>query len=90
MGKRKIISEKERLVPPCLSIILITPRGTVKRWFAYRGCGFIAPDDESDDVFVHVSDVEEVTGLKEGEKVEFEVESTYNGSRAVNVKPVSE
>ncbi len=66
------------------------PQGTVKRWFAYRGYGFITPEGESDDVFVHVSDVEQVTSLREGEKVEFEVESTYKGPRAINVKPVSE
>jgi cold shock CspA family protein len=44
------------------------PQSAAKQRFAYRGYGFITPEDESDDVFVHVSDVEEVTSLKEGEK----------------------
>ena len=39
-------------------------KGEVKRWFAYRGYGFIAPKDESRDVFVHISDVARARGPK--------------------------
>jgi CspA family cold shock protein len=64
--------------------------GTVKRWFAYRGYGFITPDEGGEDVFVHNSEIEGKRSLREGEKVEYEVEVTYKGPRAVKVKPVSE
>ena len=65
-------------------------KGTVKRWMDRSGYGFITPDDGDKDVFVHNSDLQGRSSLREGEKVEFEVKSTYRGPRAVNVKPVSE
>jgi len=61
-------------------------RGTVKRWLIDRGYGFIEPDNEGEDIFVHQSDVKEVDELAEGQKVEFEVQKTEKGPRAVNVK----
>ncbi len=65
-------------------------KGTVKRWLNGKGYGFITPEDGSEDVFVHISDIEGGRSLTEGEKVEFEVQTTYRGTRAVNVKPISE
>jgi len=65
-------------------------KGVVKRWFAYRGYGFITPDDEAEDVFVHISAVQGGRELREGETVEFEVERTFKGPKAVSVKPVAE
>ncbi|CAM5494276.1 Cold shock protein CspA [Mycolicibacterium aubagnense] len=49
--------------------------GTVKFFNATKGFGFIAPDDGSNDVFVHVSAVERagLRGLAEGQKVNFDV-----------------
>ncbi|PLP56338.1 cold-shock protein [Mesorhizobium loti] len=49
--------------------------GTVKFFNSTKGFGFIAPDDGSNDVFVHVSAVERagMRGLAEGQKVNFEV-----------------
>jgi CspA family cold shock protein len=49
--------------------------GTVKWFNAARGYGFIQPDDGSEDVFVHASDVERsgMDTLREGQKVSFEV-----------------
>ncbi|MFD9902010.1 cold-shock protein [Mesorhizobium sp. UC22_110] len=49
--------------------------GTVKFFNATKGFGFIAPDDGSNDVFVHVSAVERagMRGLAEGQKVNFDV-----------------
>lgn len=68
-------------------------RGTVK-WFSIdKGYGFIAPDDGSEDVFVHRSNVDELEfreGLQEGETVEFEVEETPKGLSATDVKRVRE
>lgn len=64
--------------------------GTVK-WFSdEKGFGFITPDDQSKDLFVHHS---AITGggyrsLAEGAKVSFEAEPGDKGPRAVNVQLV--
>ncbi|MBR2688950.1 MAG: cold-shock protein [Aquamicrobium sp.] len=49
--------------------------GTVKFFNSTKGFGFIAPDDGSNDVFVHVSAVERagMRGLAEGQKLNFDV-----------------
>ena len=51
------------------------PVGTVKFFNAQRGFGFIAPEDGSSDVFVHISAVEQagMTTLHEGQRVSFDV-----------------
>ena len=53
------------------------PQGTVKWFNPTKGFGFIAPSDGGNDVFVHISAVERsgLTGLKDGEKVSFELET---------------
>ena len=53
-----------------------------------RGYGFIKPDEGNKEVFVHHSEIGGLYELREGQRVEFEVESTYKGPRAVNVKLV--
>ncbi len=60
------------------------PTGTVKFFNTTRGFGFIAPDDGSKDVFVHISAVEEagLSILTEGQKVEYEVVSKPDGKTA--------
>lgn len=49
--------------------------GTVKFFNATKGYGFIAPEDGTNDVFVHISAVERsgMPPLVEGQKVSFEV-----------------
>ena len=49
--------------------------GTVKWFNSQKGFGFIQPEDNSKDVFVHISAVERagMTSLNEGQKVAFEV-----------------
>ena len=51
--------------------------GMVKWFNGQKGFGFIAPDDGSKDVFVHISAVERagMDDLREGQKVEFELET---------------
>ncbi len=63
--------------------------GTVK-WFSSRkGFGFIVPDDGSDDLFVHHSEIKTdgYASLEEGQKVEFEVGQGKKGPCATNVVP---
>ncbi|NIP66606.1 cold shock domain-containing protein [Candidatus Bathyarchaeota archaeon] len=65
-------------------------KGKVKRWLGFRGYGFIGSEEHDEDIFVHSSDIQGKSSLNEGEEVEFEVESSYKGPRAVKVKAVSE
>ena len=63
--------------------------GTVKFFNTTRGFGFIAPDDGSKDIFVHISAVQqsEIEYLVEGQKVNFDVEQEERGPKAVNLRP---
>uniref|UniRef100_A0A1J3J1Y6 Cold shock domain-containing protein 4 n=1 Tax=Noccaea caerulescens TaxID=107243 RepID=A0A1J3J1Y6_NOCCA len=56
-------------------------RGTVKWFDTQKGFGFITPDDNSDDLFVHQSSIrsEGFRSLAADESVEFEVEIDNNG-----------
>lgn len=62
--------------------------GTVKFFNNARGYGFIAPDDGSKDVFVHISAVEAagITDLQEGQKLTFEIQPDTRGPKAVNLQ----
>ncbi len=62
-------------------------QGTV-RWFSrVKGYGFIQPDGQEKDVFVHYSAIqgEGYRNLDEGQRVEFSVEDTPKGPQAVQV-----
>lgn len=63
--------------------------GTVKFFNSAKGFGFIQPDDGAKDVFVHISAVERagLDGLKENDKLSFDVEKGSNGKlSAVNLQ----
>ena len=63
--------------------------GKVKWFNNTKGFGFIAPDDGSDDVFVHFSAIK-VDGYKtlaEGQQVTFEAEPGPKGLTATSVIP---
>jgi CspA family cold shock protein len=65
------------------------PIGTVKWFNSTKGFGFIQPDDGSKDVFVHISAVERagLGDLREGQKVQFDVERGQQGKlAATNLK----
>ena len=64
--------------------------GTVKWFNAEKGFGFIAPEDQSADVFVHFS---ATTGsgfkeLQENDRVEFETQQGPKGLQAANVTKI--
>ncbi len=65
------------------------PQGTV-RWFdAERGFGFLAPEDESADLFVHASEILSDGGprlLREGQAVEYELGEGDRGPQARRVR----
>ena len=60
------------------------PQGTVKWFDSVKGFGFIQPDDGPPDAFVHISAVEQagLSGLNEGQKVEFALVPGRNGKAA--------
>ena len=57
------------------------PTGTVKWFNATKGFGFIAPEDGSKDVFVHISAVERagLGTLREEQRVNFELQAGQDG-----------
>ena len=64
--------------------------GTVKWFNAEKGYGVIAPEDGSDDVFVHFSAINSsgFRSLEENQKVEFETARGPKGLQAENVSPL--
>ena len=58
--------------------------GTVKWFNGEKGYGFIQPDAGGQDVFVHVSAVEQagMRSLAEGQKIEYEVVSDRRTGKA--------
>jgi len=63
--------------------------GKIKKLIRDRGFGFIS-DTDGREVFFHQSSLLDVqfTALKEDQKVEFEVENSEKGPRAVNVRVI--
>ena len=61
--------------------------GTFKLFNEQKGFGFITSPD-SDDVFVHVSNIVDGATITEGQTVEYETAPGRKGPEAVNVKPV--
>jgi cold shock protein len=64
--------------------------GTVK-WFSDdKGFGFITPDDQGKDLFVHHSDIDAdgFRTLAEGARVEYEAQPGDKGPKAVQVRTV--
>jgi len=64
------------------------PTGKVKWFNGQKGFGFIAPDDGSKDVFVHISAVERagLGSLNEGQKLSYELQQERGKTSAANLK----
>jgi CspA family cold shock protein len=65
--------------------------GTVKWFNDDKGFGFITPDDQSKDLFVHHTAIVGTNGyrsLAEGAKVSYEAERGDKGPKAVNVQTI--
>jgi cold shock protein len=66
------------------------PTGTVK-WFSdEKGFGFITPDDNGKDLFVHHTAIQSdgYRSLAEGSKVSYEAEEGPKGPSAAQVVPI--
>ena len=65
-------------------------QGTVKWFNDSKGFGFIEQDGGGKDVFVHYSAIsaDGFRSLKEGQRVEFDVEDGQKGPAAANVSPL--
>lgn len=64
--------------------------GTVKWFNDAKGYGFIAPEDGSEDVFVHFSSIKSngFKTLAEGQKVKFNITKGDKGLQATDVERV--
>ena len=66
--------------------------GIVKWFNPTKGYGFIQPANGGNDVFVHISAVEQagLQGLSEGQKLEYEVQENRGKEAAGNLKVVED
>ncbi len=64
------------------------PKGKIKRIVVDRGFGFIRAED-GQDYFFHRSGLSDMVfeSMKEGDAVQFDVETSTKGPRAGNVRP---
>ena len=64
------------------------PVGTVKWFSAEKGYGFITPEIDGTDLFVHFSAIQAdgYKSLNEGDKVEYEETQGRKGPQASNVR----
>ena len=67
--------------------------GTVKWFDSTKGYGFIQPNDNSKDVFVHIRTLEQqgISELPDGQKVQYEVNTNHHGkTAATSIKLIEE
>jgi CspA family cold shock protein len=68
---------------------MTTQSGTVKWFNESKGFGFITPDDGSQDLFAHFSEIQGggFKTLAESQRVTFEVTQGKKGLQASNIRP---
>mgnify|MGYP001794288456 FL=1 len=66
--------------------------GTVKWFNSEKGFGFIQPDEGGNDVFVHISAVQQagLQGLKDGQKISYELIEDRRGRSSAGDLQVSD
>ena len=72
----------------CLIHYIFFPmKGTIKTVIAEKNFGFITPEDGSKDIFFHATSLSgvEFSQVKVGDVVNFDVEDSEKGPRAVKV-----
>jgi len=60
-------------------------KGKIKWYNSFKGYGFVEGEDEKD-VFVHNTAIPTGTNLDEGDQIEYEIEDSDRGPKAINVK----
>ncbi len=66
-------------------------KGTVKWFNSAKGYGFIQPEDDDKDVFVHITAVQEagLTGLEDNQAIEYELIDGRDGRMSAGQLKVS-
>jgi CspA family cold shock protein len=64
-------------------------KGNIKWYNTRKGYGFITGEDNNE-VFVHRTSIPTDISLNEGDKVQYEVESSERGPQAKNVKKLKD
>jgi CspA family cold shock protein len=62
-------------------------KGKVKWYNARKGYGFVE-GEEGKDIFIHRSSIPQGIFLNEGDDIEYEIEDTDRGPKAINIKKV--
>ncbi|HTR07212.1 MAG TPA: cold-shock protein [Paraburkholderia sp.] len=64
--------------------------GTVKWFNDAKGFGFITPDDGSEELFAHFSEIQAkgFRSLQENQRVSFEMKQGPKGKQAANIQPL--
>ncbi|MEF8874088.1 MAG: cold shock domain-containing protein [Candidatus Thermoplasmatota archaeon] len=63
-------------------------KGTVKFFDPLKGYGFIEPDGDKEDHFVHRTQLDEGVSLDQGDRVEFDSQIGDRGYEALSVRKI--